>query len=158
MIAITQDQEISQVLQSMAIMNMEGEGIQDVQDFFRGRLLKLGVVKPTQEEAQQLAMEAMQAQQQQDPNAVFLQAAAEEAIAKAARARADTVRTVADSELIRAKTIETLAKVDLDATKQALETAKTVSDLAQTATQAPVYLTPEPPVIAQPQSPPLPME
>ena len=97
-----------------------------------------------------LMEEQMQAQQAQDPNAIFLQAAAEEAIAKAARARADTVRTVADSELIRAKTVETLAKVDLDTTKQALETAQTVNDLARTATQAPVSLPTQPPQIQQP--------
>jgi hypothetical protein len=150
MIQITQDPEIAQVLQSMAIMNMEGEGISDVRDFFR-----LGVVKPTQEEAMRLMEEQMQAQQAQDPNAIFLQAAAEEAIAKAARARADTVRTVADSELIRAKTVETLAKVDLDTTKQALETAQTVNDLARTATQAPVSLPTQPPQI---QKPPMGME
>jgi hypothetical protein len=155
MIQITQDPEIAQVLQSMAIMNMEGEGISDVRDFFRERLLRLGVVKPTQEEAMRLMEEQMQAQQAQDPNAIFLQAAAEEAIAKAARARADTVRTVADSELIRAKTVETLAKVDLDTTKQALETAQTVNDLARTATQAPVSLPTQP---LQLQQPPMGME
>jgi hypothetical protein len=126
---------------------MEGEGISDVRDFFRERLLRLGVVKPTQEEAMRLMEEQMQAQQAQDPNAIFLQAAAEEAIAKAARARADTVRTVADSELIRAKTVETLAKVDLDTTKQALETAQTVNELAKTATQAPVSLPMRPPEV-----------
>jgi hypothetical protein len=134
---------------------MEGEGISDVRDFFRERLLRLGVVKPTQEEAMRLMEEQMQAQQAQDPNAIFLQAAAEEAIAKAARARADTVRTVADSELIRAKTVETLAKVDLDTTKQALETAQTVNDLARTATQAPVSLPTQP---VQLQQPPMGME
>ena len=48
--------------------------------------------------------------QQQDPNAIFLQAAAEEAVAKAAQARANTIKTVADAELSRAKTAETLAK------------------------------------------------
>jgi hypothetical protein len=52
-----------------------------------------------------------QAGQRPDPNAVFLEAAAEEAQAKAAKARADVVATVADAELTQAKTMETLAKV-----------------------------------------------
>jgi hypothetical protein len=52
--------------------------------------------------------------QPQDPNAVFLQAAAEEAIAKAAQARASTIKTVADAGLSRAKTAETLAKTSLE--------------------------------------------
>jgi hypothetical protein len=88
---------------------MEGEGLSDIQDYFRKQLVQMGVIKPTEEEA--AAMQA--AGQQQDPNAVFLQAAAEEATAKAAKARADVVRTVADSELLQAKTIETLAKVGI---------------------------------------------
>jgi hypothetical protein len=31
----------------MAMMNMEGEGIGDVRDYFRMRLVKMGVIKPT---------------------------------------------------------------------------------------------------------------
>jgi uncharacterized membrane protein YqiK len=148
MIQITQDPEIAQVLQSMAIMNMEGEGISDVRDFFRERLLRLGVVKPTQEEAMRLMEEQMQAQQAQDPNAIFLQAAAEEAIAKAARARADTVRTVADSELIRAKTVETLAKVDMDVDNQAIAKMALMGEMArESAVQAPVSLPQRPPEV-----------
>jgi hypothetical protein len=49
--------------------------------------------------------------QPQDPNAVFLQAAAEEAQAKAAKARADVVNTVADAELTQAKTAEIMVKI-----------------------------------------------
>jgi hypothetical protein len=109
MLSITQDPETQQVLQAMAMMNMEGEGIADVRDFFRKRLLKLGVIKPTDEEAQELMLEIQG--QPADPNTIFLQAAAEEAVAKAAKARADTVLTVAKAEETQAKTIETLAKV-----------------------------------------------
>jgi hypothetical protein len=109
MMAITQDAETQQVLQAMAMMNMEGEGIGDVRDYFRMRLVKMGVIKPTDEEAQEMMIELQG--QPQDPNAVFLQAAAEEAQAKAAKARADVVNTVADAELTQAKTLETLAKV-----------------------------------------------
>lgn len=110
MMAITQDPETAQVLQSMAMMNMEGEGIADARDFFRKKLVQAGVLQPTEEEAQQMAA-AMQGQTQ-DPNAVYLNAAAEEAQAKAARARADTVKVVADAELSRAKTMEILTKVE----------------------------------------------
>ena len=145
MIAITQDPEISQVLQSMAIMNMDGEGISDVRDFFRARLLKIGVLKPTEEEAQQLMQAKLAEAQQQDPNAIFLQAAAEEAIAKAAKARADTVETVANAEFIRAKTIDTLAKVDMAAATTAINNAKSVQDMAMAATKAPVGLPAERP-------------
>jgi hypothetical protein len=110
MMQITQDPETLQVLGAMAMMNMEGEGIGEVRDFFRKRLIRMGVVKPTQQETEALMAEMEAAGQQQDPNAIFLQAAAEEAVGKAAQARANTIKIVADAELSRARTVETLAK------------------------------------------------
>jgi hypothetical protein len=133
MIAVADDPETRQVLTSMALMNMEGEGIDDVREYFRKKLVQLGVLKPTEEEAQQM-LEAMQGQQQ-DPNAVFLQAAAEEAVAKAAKARADTVETVANAELKRAQTVETLSKVDLQEQKQAMEAAQMLGGMLQQSAQ-----------------------
>ncbi len=129
MIAVSDDPETRQVLTSMAMMNMEGEGIDDVRTYFRKKLVNLGVLKPTEEESQEM-MAAMQ-NQPQDPNAVFLQAAAEEAVAKAAKARADTVETVASAELKRAQTIETLSKVDLQEQKQAMEAAQMLGGMLQ---------------------------
>ena len=101
MMQITGDPEMQSVLGSMAMMNMEGEGISEVRDFFRQKLIRMGVVQPTEAEAEEM-MAAMQ-NQQPDPNAVFLQAAAEEATAKAAKARADVVKTIADAELQQAR-------------------------------------------------------
>jgi hypothetical protein len=129
MIAVSDDPETRQVLTSMAMMNMEGEGIDDVRTYFRKKLVQLGVLKPTEEEAQQM-MAAMEGQPQ-DPNAIFLQAAAEEAVAKAAKARADTVETVASAELKRAQTVETLSKVDLQEQKQAMEAAQMLGGMLQ---------------------------
>jgi hypothetical protein len=114
MMAITDDPQTKQVLQAMAMMNMEGEGIGEVRDFFRKQLLRLGVVKPTEQEAQMLMEEQQMRGQQQDPQAVFLQAAAEEATAKAAQARASVIKTVADAGLSKAKTAETLAKTGVE--------------------------------------------
>lgn len=108
MMSISDDPETKQVLQAMAMMNMEGDGISEVRDYFRSKLVRMGVVKPTDEEKAQMTIE-MQGKKQ-DPNEIFLQAAAEEAMAKAAKARADTVKTVADAGLSRARTAETLAK------------------------------------------------
>jgi hypothetical protein len=114
MMAITDDPQTKQVLQAMAMMNMEGEGIGEVRDFFRKQLLRLGVVKPTEQEAQMLMEEQQMRGQQQDPQAIFLQAAAEEATAKAAQARASVIKTVADAGLSKAKTAETLAKTGVE--------------------------------------------
>jgi hypothetical protein len=136
MMAITDDQQTKQVLQAMAMMNMEGEGISEVRDFFRKQLVRMGVVKPTEQEQEEMMVELQG--QPEDPNKIFLQAAAEEAIAKAAKARADTVKTVADAELSRARTVETLAKVDMDSQDHALNLAREIGgvvvDQAQPAT------------------------
>jgi hypothetical protein len=110
MLAITDDPQTKQILQSMALMNMEGEGISDIREYFRKQMVRAGVIKPTDQEAAEMQAEA---QGRQDPNAIFLQAAAEEATAKAAKARADTVKTIADAELSRARTAETMAKAGI---------------------------------------------
>jgi hypothetical protein len=109
MMTLTQDPEMTQVLSAMAMMNMEGEGISDVHDYFRKKLLKMGVIKPTEMEAQELAIEAQNARP--DPQAEYLQAAAAEATARATKAQADSVLAVAKAEESKAKTTETLSKV-----------------------------------------------
>jgi hypothetical protein len=129
MLQITQDPETAQVLTAMAMMNMEGEGLSDTNAYFRKKLLRMGAVKPTDEETQEMMAE-MQGQQE-DPNSIFLQAAAEEATAKAAKARADTVETVASAELKRAQTLETLGKVDETIQNMSLTNAEAVQELLQ---------------------------
>jgi hypothetical protein len=124
---MTQDPETQQVLTAMTMMNMEGEGMSDANAYFRKKLLRMGVVKPTDDEAQELMAE-MQGKPQ-DPNSVYLQAAAEEATAKAAQARATTVKTISDAELSRAKTIETLSKVENDDQTLAINSAKTIQEM-----------------------------
>jgi hypothetical protein len=109
MMTMTQDPEMTQVLSAMAMLNMEGEGISDVRDYFRKKLLMMGVLKPTEAEAQEMAVAAQNAQP--DPQAQYLQAASEEAIARASKAQADSILAVAKAEEARAKTTETLSKV-----------------------------------------------
>jgi hypothetical protein len=129
MLQITTDPETTQVLTAMAMMNMEGEGVGDANAYFRKKLLRMGVVQPTDDEAQELMAE-MQGKPQ-DPNAIYLQAAAEEATAKAAQARASTVKTIADAELSRAKTVETLSNIDIDSQNHALSLAEQIGGFSQ---------------------------
>jgi hypothetical protein len=133
MLQLTQDPETAQVITAMAMMNMEGEGLSETNAYFRKKLLRMGAVKPTDDESKELMAE-MQGQQQ-DPNAIYLQAAAEEATAKAAQARANTVKTVADAELSRAKTVETLSNVDMDSQDHALKLAEQIGVQQQATTQ-----------------------
>lgn len=128
MMQITQDPETLQVLGAMAMMNMEGEGISEVRDYFRQKLIKMGVVQPTDEEAQELAQEL--ANQPADPNAEFLKASADQAQAEAVKARADTVLTVAKAEETKAKTAETLSNIDLNERQHLLEVVQAMGQQA----------------------------
>ena len=129
MASLTDDAETKQVLGAMAMMNMEGEGITEVRDYFRKKLLRMGVVKPTEEEQQTMAQE--QANQQPDPNTQYLQAAADEASANATQARAKTILTVAQADETKAKTMKTLADVDSAEQRQAMEVIEKFGGLGQ---------------------------
>lgn len=121
MMQVTQDPETLQILSAAALMNMNGEGLSDLRDYFRKKLVSMGAVKPTDEEAQ--AMQAEAANAGPDPQVTYLQALATEAEAKSAKARADTVLTVAQAEKTRAQTAETLAGIDREDRDQLLKVA-----------------------------------
>lgn len=131
MMQLATDPETQQVLSSMAMLNMEGEGISEVRDFFRQRLIKMGVVKPTEEEQKLLLEELQQAQSQQkpDPQAKYLEAAAMEAQAKAGQAQANTAYTLARAEETKAKTVETLAGIQQKERDNVLNTAKALQEV-----------------------------
>ena len=129
MASLTDDAETKQVLGAMAMMNMEGEGITEVRDYFRKKLLRMGVVKPTEEEQKTMAEEAQN--QQPDPNTQYLQAAADEASANATQARAKTILTVAQADETKAKTMKTLADVDSAEQRQAMEVIEKFGGLGQ---------------------------
>lgn len=122
MMQLTSDPETQTILTSMALMNMEGEGLSDARKFFRKRLVGMGVVEPTEEEMQQMQEAAMS--QQPNPNDIYLQAAAAEAEAKAGKAQADTAHTLAKTQETEAKTAEILAGIDSQARNDALKVAK----------------------------------
>lgn len=126
MMGITQDPETLQVLSSMAMMNMEGEGISDVRDFFRKKLIRIGAVKPTDQEQEELIAEMQN--QQPDANTKFLEASAKQADAMATKAEADTVLTLAKSKETEAKTMETLSSMDLNQRKQLVEMINMLGD------------------------------
>lgn len=126
MLRITTDEETRQVISSMIMMNMEGEGVEDVRGYFRKKLIKMGVVEPTKQEASDL-LEASKSQQP-DPNTVYLQSAAEAERARAEKAQADTLLAVARTEEIRANTAQILAGIDREDQQAALEIAKAISN------------------------------
>jgi hypothetical protein len=116
-----QDLEAANAMLSTALLNSDGEGISDLQDWLRGRLLKAGVVKPTDEEKAQLEKAAEQ-QQQPDPMAqaqvVALQTSAAKDAALADKAKADT-------EQSHAKTVLTYAQASAVGGPEAVPEAPT---------------------------------
>jgi hypothetical protein len=81
-----------------AVMNQDGEGMQDMQEFARNKLIQLGVVKPTPEEQAQIAAAS---QQEQQPTA------ADQALG------AQAAELASKAELNKAKAVETLASAHL---------------------------------------------
>lgn len=130
MMQVTSDPESQMILQAMAIMNMDGEGISDVKDHFRRKLVQMGVVKPNEEEQQAMMMAAMEGQQP-DPQSMYLMAAAQEAQAKALQAQANTEYSLARAEETKAKTMETLSNIDIDQRRAAIETAEKIGAALQ---------------------------
>ena len=120
MMTITQDPQTQQVLGAAAMMNMEGEGLSDVRQYYRKQLIKMGVVKPTQKEQEEI-MQEMQGQQP-DAQSIYLQAAAQEAQAKAVKAQADT-------EKVKADTAKILTNLDREGREHVVEMAKQLNEL-----------------------------
>lgn len=118
----TDDPETKQVLGAMSMMNMEGEGVDDVREYFRMKLLRMGVVKPTEEEAKQLAEERANAEPSSQDE--YFQAAAEKERAEAAEKSANTILKGAQADKTRVETAETLVGIKQDQAKLAMEAAE----------------------------------
>lgn len=98
------DMELAQASIITAIMNSDGEGIEDLQAYARKRGLQIGLVEPNEEEQAQMQEQA----QQPDPATVLANAQAEALGAQAEKDRANAGKLVADTALSKAKTLETL--------------------------------------------------
>lgn len=119
MIQMTEDPETKSILGSMAMLNMEGEGIEDVRSFFRKKLLAAGVVTPTEEEAKDLATAAQNAKPSAQDE--YLKAASQEAAANAQKAQADTGLKMAQTRKVTVETAQIAGEIQMDANQQALD-------------------------------------
>lgn len=119
MVAMTDDPETKQVLGAMAMMNMEGEGISEVREYFRDKLIKMGVIKPTEQEAAQLQQQL--ANQQPSAQDQYFVAEAAKAQAQAVESQAETLYKQAKTDETRAKTAETLTEMKQKSAELALE-------------------------------------
>lgn len=126
---IEQDPQTAKALTLSIIANIEGEGLGDLNDWARMEGIRLGTIKPTDEEREQLAAEA----QNQQPNAQeqYFRAAAERESADAALARAGTVDKIASADLKKAQTAETWAKAMGEEQAQQIASIDTLRGLLQ---------------------------
>jgi hypothetical protein len=109
----------AKILQSLILMNMEGEGLSEVNEYYRKQLVGLGVLPPNEEERE--AMEAAAQQPQEpDPQAVFLESEAEKNLAQAELDRARALEIAAKVD----KTVAEIDNVDADTAKKEAETLK----------------------------------
>lgn len=123
LLALTDNPEDRQVLTGMTLMNMEGEGLSDVNEYYRKKMVRMGVVKPTEEEAAQL--QAEMANQKPSPEQQLLVSAAAEADAKAKKANADTIGVLATADLTVAKTEATREGIRQKDTALVIDAEKT---------------------------------
>lgn len=135
MLPLMGDPMDQQVLGSMIMMNMEGEGVNEVREYYRKKLLRLGVVEPTKEEAQQLAQEAQN--EQPDANTLYLQSEAEKNKSLAIKAQADTELAIARAEETKAKAIDLMTRLDMDERQAVLEAIGQLGTQPQQATVQP---------------------
>jgi len=122
MMQFMQDPQDQAVLSSIAMNNLEGEGLTPARKYFRGKLIALGLEDPTPEEAEEI--QKAQASQKPDPQAQFLMAEAEKALALAKKAQADTLKALADAEKINAQVAQIASSMkteDLDRILKLLE-------------------------------------
>lgn len=135
LLPMTQDPEVQGVLTSMALMNMDGEGIEEVRQWARKRMVNAGVVKPTEEEQQE--MQAAAANQQPDPNSLYLLASAQKQEADARAVDAKILETLASAAQKGAETEKTLAEVG----QTQAATAQTGQEIAQGMASGPIVQT-----------------
>jgi hypothetical protein len=109
MLQFVEDPQDKAVLTGVAIQNLEGEGLQDVKDYWRRKMIGMGVTKPSEEEQKEL--DEAKAQQKPDPQAAFLMAEAEKSMALAGKAKADTEAALAQAKKYEAEAAEKLAKI-----------------------------------------------
>jgi hypothetical protein len=104
-----QDPQERAAITGVIFQNLDGEGLSDLKEWNRKRLINMGVIKPTDEEQKEL--EAAAANAPPDPQAQFLEAEAGKSNALAQKATADTTVALANAQKIQAETSEILKKI-----------------------------------------------
>lgn len=109
----TQDSTERAALTGVIFQNIDGEGLQDLKDWNRKRLVSMGVVKPNEEE--QIEIDKAKAEQAKAPPSAqdaFLMAEAEKSASLSQKAQADTLKTLAEVKETQANTEKAVAQAE----------------------------------------------
>lgn len=117
--SLVTDPQTQQALIMSVISNLEGEGLKPLREWAHTQCVKMGIVKPTDEEAQELQQEA--ANQPPDAQAEYLKASAAEAMAKAQTSSADRALKLAQAEKATAEAAATAAGIAQADRQQAID-------------------------------------
>lgn len=122
MLGLTKDPETASVVEILIMMNMSGEGLGDFREYFRKKAIRMGVVKPNEDEQKVLDAEREAAQNQEPtPEEKFLEESANKESADALKKTAETEAVAATIEKTRAQTEEILSGIERDDTKLLLD-------------------------------------
>lgn len=148
-----QDPQTQSILMAYILENIDGEGLQDIRDYFRKQLVKQGVVPPTDEEKEELAQAQQEAANQPpDANTVALTAQARDFNASAEYKGAQTVQALANADKAHADAAKTLSDThiqDLQSAMSMLQQIMAAQQQQQGAVQAATPPTPNGDVMGQ---------
>ena len=97
LLGVSQDPENRLVLETTALRNLDGEGMGEIREYARKKLLQIGIGEPTDEDIQ-AAQAAAQQPQEPTPNDQYLLAEAQKAEAEAQKAQADIQLKIAQAQ------------------------------------------------------------
>lgn len=109
------DNDLAQAAIITAIMNQDGEGMDDLKTYVRKKGVASGLIKPNEEEQAAMAEEA----QVPDPTVALAEAQGKALVASAAKDVAQAGESQSKIDLNKARTVETLAKAKSTATAPA---------------------------------------
>lgn len=127
-----QDPQITSILTAYIVQNIDGEGLQDVRDYFRKQLVQQGVVPPNEKEQEDMA-KAQQAAANQPPDAqtVALTAQARDFNAASVLKEAQAVAQLANADKARADAAKTLSDAHTDKLSTAISMLGQIMTLVQ---------------------------
>ena len=113
MLQIALNPENQDIITSMIMMNMEGEGVSEAREFFRRKLVQAGVIKPTEDEAKALqAAQEEAANQPPSPEDQFLLSEKSKNESTVVKNMADVGKTIAETGKTEAQTADIIEGID----------------------------------------------